>query len=234
MRGRHVWSVVLNDHSLLVALCVSLLPPPQSARGPEGQTVSTWVQYLCVFLQHVAVPSNWSLSGRAQWRLNATACPAHGGGALVRGPGLRLAVACSRLVVFGRPVWGLHVVRQQDLHGEADPLGLEDAVGVVEPQDVWGHNTETGRLYSDLAVPRGEAFRAEHRALLTDSRPLTGQGSVLGHQVGVVALAEHHLVHLRGFLPLALLSLQEHPEPDVRPLGGKLPPTRQQTNTNHV
>ena len=57
---------------------------------------------------------------------------------------LGLAAGLGLHVVLGPSValWGLHAGRQQDLHTEADSLGLEDAVGVVEPQDVCGGQTE--------------------------------------------------------------------------------------------
>lgn len=50
--------------------------------------------------------------------------------------GLRLTVASCLVIVSGLSVGhlGLEVVREQDLHAEADPLGLEDAVSVVKSQ----------------------------------------------------------------------------------------------------
>lgn len=118
----------------------------------------------------------------------------------------------------------LQAVGQQHLHCEADPLGLEDAVGVVEPQHVCGGRTNraaashVGRLWQTVFT-EAEAARS-----LTDSGPLAGQRPVLGHQVGVVALARHDFLHLSRLHPLALLRLQKHPEADVGPLCGKLPP----------
>ena len=59
---------------------------------------------------------------------------------------------------------------------------------------------------------------------LTDAGFCAGEAPVLGHHVGVVALAGQDLRHLRGPLPLPHLGLQENPEayvPSVRP---KLPP----------
>ena len=59
---------------------------------------------------------------------------------------------------------------------------------------------------------------------LTDAGFRAGEAPVLGHHVGVVALAGQHLCHLRGPLPLPHLGLQENPEADVTPIRRELPP----------
>ena len=51
---------------------------------------------------------------------------------------------------------------------------------------------------------------------LTDAGFCAGEAPVLGHHVGVVALAGQHLRHLRGPLPLPHLGLQENPEAYVQ------------------
>ena len=49
-----------------------------------------------------------------------------------------IVLSWLRLAV-GAPVglWGLQVVREQDLYREADSFSLKDAVSVVESQDIW-------------------------------------------------------------------------------------------------
>ena len=59
---------------------------------------------------------------------------------------------------------------------------------------------------------------------LTDAGFRAGEAPVLGHHVGVVALAGQHLCHLRGPLPLPHLGLQENPEADVPSVRRELPP----------
>lgn len=54
---------------------------------------------------------------------------------------LRLAAALRLRFVAGLPV-GLQLVGEQDLDGETDSFGLEDAVGVVESQHVCGGRRE--------------------------------------------------------------------------------------------
>ena len=110
--------------------------------------------------------------------------------------------------------------RQQDLHGETYALGLEDAVGVVEPQHVCG--TRRGG-WSNGSVSSWQTPPHSTR-LLTHSRLRAGEGAVLGDQVSVVSLAGHDLLHLARLLPFPLLSLHEDPKANVCPLAGKLPP----------
>ena len=59
---------------------------------------------------------------------------------------------------------------------------------------------------------------------LTDAGFRAGEAPVLGHHVGVVALAGQHLRHLPGPLPLPHLGLQENPEADVPSVRRVLPP----------
>lgn len=59
---------------------------------------------------------------------------------------------------------------------------------------------------------------------LTDAGFRAGEAPVLGHHVGVVALAGQHLYHLPGPLPLPHLGLQENPEADVPSVRCVLPP----------
>lgn len=124
---------------------------------------------------------------------------------------------------FVKPSTGLrrrHVVRQQHFNSEADSFSLEDAVGVVESQNICAKPTWHQHQQSALG-PDGRRRRS-----LTDSRLFAGQRPILGHQVSVVPLVGHHLLHLGGLLPFPLSPLQKHPEADVGALCGELPPAR--------
>ena len=59
---------------------------------------------------------------------------------------------------------------------------------------------------------------------LTDAGLEAGEAPVLGHQVGVLALAGQNLHHLPGPLPLPHLGLQENPEANVHLIQCELPP----------
>lgn len=50
---------------------------------------------------------------------------------------------------------------------------------------------------------------------LTDTSFRAGEGPILRHHVGIVALAGQHLRHLPCSLPLPHLGLQENPEANV-------------------
>ena len=59
---------------------------------------------------------------------------------------------------------------------------------------------------------------------LTDTGFRAGETPVLGHHVGIVALAGQHLRHLPSPLPLPHLGLQENPKADVPSVRRELPP----------
>lgn len=111
------------------------------------------------------------------------------------------------------------MVGQQHFDGEADSFSLEDAVSVVESQDV----CVEPKAASAPEMTRDHDGRG---GSLTDSRLLAGQRAILRHQVSVVPLAGQHLLHLSRLPPFALSVLQKHPETDVGALGGELPPAR--------
>lgn len=93
----------------------------------------------------------------------------------------------------------LPLVRKQNFNSETDFLGLEDAVGVVEPQHVCGgRRTRHGGVH---------AARLPLAGSLTDSRTLAGQRSVFRNQVSVVSLVGNDFLHLASLLPLPLIGL---------------------------
>lgn len=55
-------------------------------------------------------------------------------------------------------------------------------------------------------------------AALTDASIDAGEAAILGHQVGVIALAGQHLCHLPDSLLLSFLGFQENSETDVCPI----------------
>lgn len=119
------------------------------------------------------------------------------------------------------------MVRQQHFNGEADSFSLEDAVSVIESQNICEQPTKhQWRRFPFLPNGRWSS--------LTDSWLLARQRSVLGHQVSIVPLAGHNFLHLGGLLPFPLSLLQKHPETDVGALCGKLPPARGEEGAGHV
>ena len=115
---------------------------------------------------------------------------------------------------------------REDAHlGPRPPVQVLDLGATATPESPEpGPRTWWDLMHGTAPAPHTQVQEEPSLSTLTDSGFRAGEAPVLGHHVGIVALAGQHLRHLRSPLPLPHLGLQENPEADVPSVRRELPP----------
>ena len=115
---------------------------------------------------------------------------------------------------------------REDAHlGPRPPVQVLDLGATATPESPEpGPPTWWDLMHGNAPAPHTQVQEEPSLPTLTDAGFRAGEAPVLGHHVGIVALAGQHLRHLRSPLPLPHLGLQENPEADVPSVRRELPP----------